>query len=61
VKYQREMKDVSLQTSEVLPNKIKFAVNVDIGSWNELLNDIKKNLDPRLVFHSEEDSLKVIR
>ena len=40
---------------------IRFAVNVDIGNWNEEIDEIRKKLPSQVLWCSKDDSLKYLR
>lgn len=42
-------------------DQVKFGINIDIGTWAEHMNELRKTMPKRLVFGSEVDALEYAR
>ena len=42
-------------------SKIRFAVNIDFGTWHDEIDSLRKSLPAQILWCSEEDSLKYLR
>ncbi|CAG9333929.1 unnamed protein product [Blepharisma stoltei] len=59
IDYLKIMKQASAQKE--MNNKIKFAVNVDLGSWEEEIDEMRRKLPAKILWDSKYDSLKYTR
>lgn len=59
VSYQRTLRDVHI--GHELPAEVKFAVNVDIGGWPEMMAELERRVPPSLLCKGERDVLGLLR
>jgi hypothetical protein len=60
MEYRRGQKDIKICSKE-LPKRVKFAVNVDINSWTDIMEDLQKKIPSALLFKSNDDILSFLR
>lgn len=60
LEYRETLRDIKI-TSRDLPKRVKFAVNVDINSWNDIMEDLEAKIPTPLLFKSNDDILSLLR
>ena len=60
LEYRETLKDFKI-TSPWLPKRVKFAVNVDINSWTDIMEDLEAKIPSPLLFKSNDDILSFLR
>jgi hypothetical protein len=58
--YQKNLENITIFSKD-LPKRVKFAVNVDINSWGDIMEDLELKLPSQLLFKSEDDILSFLR
>lgn len=59
IKYQKTLEKVTIRGA--LPSEVKFAVNVDIGTWEEMTTELEAKIPSVLMCKGSRDMLRLLR